>query len=173
MKKNILLLFSFILFLSLDISATVVTLTLNDHNGTEINSGVTWHYRIANGGAWLPITSGTDLPDLTNYNFRVTYGAAGENINKIQDITQNPDIVFQTKEVTLTLLDSDNIAINSGVTWHYRVANGGSWQTISSPLEMLPKTNYNFRVTYGAAGETSIKYRILLKIVMLFSRPKK
>ena len=135
MKKIILLFISIFLLAGIELSATVVTLTLNDHSGTEITTGVTWHYRIGFSGSYMPVTSGTDLPQGTNYNFRVTYGAAGQSTFKIQDITADAFVVFATVEVNVALEDCDGNTLSG--TLGYRVGYSGAFQPVTGPLELL------------------------------------
>jgi len=130
-----------------------VTTALEDSDGNTVPDDG-FHYRIANGGSWQVFTSPMELLPLTNYNFRVKLGPAYKN--KIQNIKVDPDVVFVTITTTTKLQDSDgNPVPDDG--FHYRVANGGSWQIFNSPQEMLPITNYNFRVKMGPAYKNKIQ----------------
>ena len=158
--KKIITLFTLIFLLAgSELSATVVTLTLNDHNGTEITTGVTWGYRIGYSGSYISITSGDDLPPNAN-NFRVTYGAAGQSTFKIQDITTDANVIFQTVGVNVTLEDCDGNTLAG--TLGYRVGYSGAFQPVTGPLELLELTGYGSQGKYGFQvkyGPTS-RYKI-------------
>jgi hypothetical protein len=136
---------------------TAVTLELRDSQGTPITEGVSWAYRVGYSGSWQSASSSLELLPISNLNVRVTYGAAGETLSKVQDIGLDPVVVFETTAVTLELRDSQGIPMSEGVSWAYRVGYSGAWQAVSSPVELLPISNLNVRVTYGAAGETLSK----------------
>ncbi len=138
-----------------------VTLKLNDHDGVEITTGVSWDYRTGYSGAYVPITSGTPLTPKTNYNFRVTYGAAGQSTFKLQDINVDSDIVFQTIEVNVAFEDCDENALAG--TLGYRVGYTGGFQAVTGPLELLDLNasgsldKYGFQVIY--LGDDANKYQ--------------
>jgi len=84
-----------------------------------------------------------------NYAFMVSYG--GASMQKWQDVSKDPVVVFQTKLVTMKLLDSGNNPLAGGAEYY---ANG--WKTFGSgttttTMELLP-LNYAFRVSYGGAS---------------------
>ena len=99
-------------------------------------------------GSGATTTSMEMLP--TNYTFRVSYG--GASVQKQQDVSSDPAVVFQTTVVNMKLF---------AVRWH----NGtdckaeyyaSGWKTFGSGatttgMELLP-TTYTFRVSYGGAS---------------------
>ena len=74
----------------------------------------------------------------TTYTFRVTYG--GASVQKKQDVSNDPDVVFQTGSV-----HSD-----SGTATQY-YASG--WQTFTQDMELLPG-DYPFRFSDGTPQTT-------------------
>ena len=129
---------------------TVVSMKLLASDGTTELTGMAEYY--ANG--WKTFDNGSTTTSMellpTNYTFRVTYG--GASVQKQQDVSSDPNVVFQTTLATMQLLASDGTTELTGTAEYY--ANG--WNTFdngstTTSMELLP-TNYTFRVTYGGAS---------------------
>jgi hypothetical protein len=99
---------------------------------------------VTNANGLLPVV----IPGLKgNIPFAINY--AGARIQKTQNITTDSIVLFQTKAVTVKLLDSTGAALSAEAQYY---ANG--WKTFgttTTTLELLP-TTYPFRVTYGGAS---------------------
>jgi hypothetical protein len=85
------------------------------------------------------------------YTFQITY--AGASQQKSQNVGTNPNVVFQTTLVTMSLISSTNAQLSAGAQ-HY----AGSWKTFgagttTTAMELLPLT-YTFQVSYGGASQT-------------------
>ena len=119
-------------------------------DGTTELTGTAEYYA----SGWNTFGSGSTTASMellpTNYTFRVSYG--GASIQKKQDVSSDPAVVFQTTPVTMQLLASDGTTELTGTAEYY--ASGwntfGSGSTTTS-MELLP-TNYTFRVSYGGAS---------------------
>ncbi|MCP4287823.1 MAG: hypothetical protein GY792_25870, partial [Gammaproteobacteria bacterium] len=135
---------------------TAVTPELHDSQGIPITEGLQWHYRAGYSGAWQPVNSPVELLPISNLNVRVTYGAADETQSKIQDITTDPAVVFETIRVTLTLLDCSGKPV-TGADFTYRVGSSGAWQPVSTPVDLLPISNLNVRVSWDTLSESQIQ----------------
>ena len=131
----------------------IVTVQLLDSTNKGLAGGVVQYYS----GGWQTFgtTAGVDgkvdkdLPDGT-YTFQVSY--AGASMQKSQNVASDPVVVFQTKLVTMKLLDSAGTTELSGGAQYY--ANG--WKTFgngttTTTMEMLPLT-YTFLVSYAGAS---------------------
>ena len=131
----------------------IVTVQLLDSTNKGLAGGVVQYYS----GGWQTFgtTAGVDgkvdkdLPDGT-YTFQVSY--AGASMQKSQNVASDPVVVFQTKLVTMKLLDSAGTTELSGGAQYY--ANG--WKTFgngttTTTMEMLPLT-YTFQVSYAGAS---------------------
>jgi len=136
-----------------------VTLELKDSDDNPITSGVSFSYRIGTGGSWIPLSgSMIELLPLTNYNFRVSYAGTTNNQHPVDITGGSTTVTFHTNKVTLELKDCSDNPIAGG-SFSYRIGTGGSWIPLfGSMIELLPLTNYNFRVTLGIA--TNNKYPV-------------
>jgi len=85
------------------------------------------------------------------YSFRMSYG--GASLDQKQDIEVNPNVVFQTVNTKVQLLDSQGNLIPGGTVQYY--ASG--WKEFGEAIngetskELLPK-EYSFRMSYGGAS---------------------
>ena len=132
---------------------TLVTIKLKNHDGTsELTANNPQYYT----GTWLNFDSATTtttkelLPN--NYAFGLTY--ANARIEKWQDVSVDPIVEFQTIEVTMKVLASDDVTELAGQNAQYYV---GSWYafgsgTTTTKMELLPK-NYAFIVSYNGASQ--------------------
>ena len=84
----------------------------------------------------------------TTYPFRVSYG--GASIQKNQNVANDPDVKFQTKLVTVQLLNAAG-DIDLTAKADYYASGWKDFGTTTGTLELLP-TTYPFRVTYGGAS---------------------
>jgi hypothetical protein len=129
---------------------TVVNMKLLASDGTTELNGKAEYYA----SGWYSFGSGSTTTSMellpTSYTFRVSY--AGASLQKQQDVSSDPNVVFQTTVVNMKLLASDGITELNGKAEYY--ASGwnsfGSGSTTTS-MELLP-TSYTFRVTYGGAS---------------------
>jgi hypothetical protein len=128
---------------------TLVSMKLLDSTGAEL-AGTSSYYA----SGWKTFGSGTTTTSMellpTNYTFRVSYG--GASVQKKQDVSTDPNVVFQTTVVSMKLLASDGTTELNGTAEYY----AGGWNTFGSgstttSMELLP-TNYTFRVSYGGAS---------------------
>jgi hypothetical protein len=128
-----------------------VSFKLLDSANVPITGAGTEYY--ANG--WHTFGGGTTSATMEllplNYDFRVSY--AGASKEKWQDVSGDANVVFQTKSVSFTLVDSAGTPITGAGTEYY--ANG--WHTFgggttSATMELLP-LNYDFRVFYAGASK--------------------
>jgi RHS repeat-associated protein len=129
-----------------------VIVQLKSSTSTPLDTGVVKYYA----GSWNDFgatSAGQVTKELLpyNYKFRMTYVFA--SIEKYQDVTSNPTVVFQTKNVLVQLRDSQNQAIDAGVVIYY----AGAWKNFGTTTsgdvykELLPY-NYKFRMTYAFAS---------------------
>ena len=131
----------------------LVTLSLKDSTGAALTSTKVEYY--ANGWKTFGSTqtpAKMELLPLT-YSFAVEYAGARQEQGN-QNVATNPNIVFQTKLVTLSLKDSTGAALTSTKVEYY--ANG--WKTFGSTqtpakMELLPLTSYSFAVEYAGARQ--------------------
>ena len=100
-----------------------------------------------NSGGWksLGFTPGATMELLPkSYDFRIYYN--GSYINKYQNIGADPNVVFQTKGVTMELSSS----VNAPLVGEGKV-NSGGWKSMGNTptavYELLPKS-YDFRIFY-------------------------
>jgi hypothetical protein len=86
-----------------------------------------------------------------NYKFRMTYALTANE--KYQDVTTNPTVVFQTKDVLVQLKNSAGQLMDPGTVQYY----AGLWKEFGATSggqirrELLPY-NYKFRMTYAYAS---------------------
>jgi hypothetical protein len=132
---------------------TLVTMKLLSSTNKELNATAQYY-----AGGWNTFGSGTTTTTMellpVTYNFQVTYAGAapGASQQKSQDVSKNPNVVFQTTLVTMQLLSSTNTQLSGGAQYY---ASG--WHTFGSgttttTMELLPLT-YNFVVTYAGASQ--------------------
>ncbi|MBE7436701.1 MAG: DUF4082 domain-containing protein [Anaerolineales bacterium] len=142
---------------NLSVTATfaqgAATIKLIDSTGAGIAGARAQYYD--KGWKDIPGTTNTEgmlsvaIPGLKGrVNFKIYH--AGAQIQKTQDITSNPLVVFQTKMVTLKLLSSTGSELTGGAQYY-----AGGWKPFGSgatttAMELLPLT-YSFRVSYGGA----------------------
>ena len=129
---------------------TLVSMKLFASDGTTELTGTAEYYA----SGWNTFGSGSTTTSMellpTNYTFRVSYGGASVQVK--QDVSSDPNVVFQTQLATMQLLAADGTTELTGTAEYY--ASGwksfGNGSTTTS-MELLP-TNYTFRVSYGGAS---------------------
>jgi cellobiose-specific phosphotransferase system component IIC len=129
---------------------TLVTMKLLSSTNTELNGGAQYYasgWKTFGGGA---TTTTMELLPLT-YTFQVSYGGASQQLS--QNVASNPNVVFQTRLVTMKLLSSDGSAELTGTTQYY----AGGWKTFgggttTATMELLPLT-YTFQISYKGASQ--------------------
>ncbi len=124
-----------------------VTMELLDSTSTHLAGGAQYY-----ASGWKTFGGGTTTASMellpTTYTFAVTYG--GATIQKSQNIASDPAVVFNTKLVTMELLDSTSTHLAGGAQYYasgWKTFGGG---TTTASMELLP-TTYTFAVTYGGA----------------------
>jgi len=129
-----------------------VAVQLKNSAGQVMDAGTVQYYA----ASWQDFgatSGGQALKELLpyNYKFRMTYAFASNE--KYQDVTTNPTIVFQTKNVAVQLKSSSSAALDTGIVQYY----AGSWNALGTTSggqavkELLPY-NYKFRMTYAFAS---------------------
>jgi hypothetical protein len=128
---------------------TLVTMKLLSSTNTELGGAAQYY-----AGSWKTFGGGTttttmELLPLT-YNFQISYAGAGQQ--KSQNVASNPNVVFQTTLVTMSLISSTNDQLSGGAYYY-----AGSWKifgagTTTTSMELLPLT-YNFGISYAGAGQ--------------------
>ena len=134
-------------------STVAVTVKLLSSNGNGLSGGVVQYYS----GGWRSFgttgSDGTVSMTLTpgTYTFQISYGGASQQ--KSQNVASDPNVVFQTKLVTVRLLASNGVTELVGGAQYY----AGGWKTFgggttTTTMELLPLT-YTFKISYGGASQ--------------------
>jgi chitodextrinase len=136
-----------------------VVVTFKDSKGAGIPKGIvtyassTWlsfGTTDANGKARKELLPGS-------YKFRMKY--AGASKEKIQNVGSNSEVMFQTKNIIVTLKDSTGKGISGGVV-SYGINSWLSFGTTDingNARKELLAGSYNFRMTYADASKEQIQ----------------
>jgi PKD repeat protein len=131
-----------------------VVLKLLDSSGNGLSGGTANYYD----GGWQDIpgrtdadgTLVTDIPATRRYRFRMRYARAW--VDKTQDVSADPTVVFQTTNVTTELRDSNGNLFDTGTVRYY----APGWRSFGTTTggevskELLPR-HYRFRMHYAGA----------------------
>jgi hypothetical protein len=131
-----------------------VTVEFRDSTGNPLSGGVVQYYS----GGWQAFgttdASGRVSKELLpgSYTFSMNYAYARQE--KVQNITTNSTVVFQTTNVTIQLKDSNGALIDTGAVQYY----SGGWRDIGNTSggqvtkELLPGS-YTFSMNYAYARQ--------------------
>jgi len=138
---------------------TEVTMELKDHIGGAL-TGTSPKYYTGTWNNFGTLGHTTDSMELLpgNYAFSVSYNGATQQ--KWQNVGTNPNVVFQTTEVTMRVEKADHTELaGTDAKYYTGVWNTfGTGNTIGSTMELLPG-NYAFKVSY--AGTTNQKWQLI------------
>ncbi|WP_271752252.1 DUF4962 domain-containing protein [Cohnella sp. JJ-181] len=141
---------------NVDFQTVKVKVKLKDSQGAPLDGGEVSYY--ATGWRTLGTTvSGETSKELLsgNYTYAVTY--EGAILQKAQDTSIDPIVVFQTANVALELKDGQGNPIDGAEASYY--ASG--WRTFGTfsggfaRKELLP-VSYTFNVAYGGASKQAV-----------------
>ncbi len=134
-----------------------VAIRFRDSGGGALEASSTDYY----GGGWRTFgpTSGGEvhrelLP--ASYTFALTY--LGQRNTKAQDISMNPVVLFETRDVAIRLRDSSGNPLEASATEFY----AGGWRTFGATSggevhkELLP-ASYTFALTYLGQRNTRVQ----------------
>lgn len=136
-----------------------VLVRLRDSLGSALDTGTADYYA----GSWrtFGVTNGGEvrremLP--TSYSFAMTY--LGGRVQVTQNVSANPVVTFQTREVVVGLRNSTNLPLDGGVVEYY----AGSWRPFGTTSagetrkELLP-TSYSFAMKW-AGGRVQLTQNV-------------
>lgn len=137
----------------------LVSSRLRNSQGAPLDTGTAEYYA----GSWRPFgtTQGGEvsrelLP--TSYSFAMTY--EGGRVQVTQDVSVNPVVAFQTREVVVGLRSSADLPLDGGVVEYY----AGSWRPFGTTAggearkELLP-TSYSFGMKW-AGGRVQLTQNV-------------
>lgn len=134
---------------------TAVVVELIDSNGNRMDTGSASYYA----GSWRSlgdtvngvVTTTQMLPG--KYSFAMVYNGTRQQLNSV-DVGANSTVTFQTAEVTVKLLNSNDEYMDTGSASYY----AGSWRTIGdtnggvAKVQMLPGS-YSFAMVYNGTRQ--------------------
>jgi cellobiose-specific phosphotransferase system component IIC len=128
----------------------LVTVKLLSSTNRELSGGAQYY-----ASGWKAFGGGTttttmELLPLT-YTFKISY--AGASQQKSQNVASDPNVIFQTKLVTVKLLASNGVTELVGGAQYY----AGGWKTFgagttTTTMELLPLT-YTFQISWAGARQ--------------------
>lgn len=137
----------------------LVTTRLRNSLGAPLDTGVADYYA----GSWRPFgtTQGGEvsrelLP--TSYSFAMTY--EGGRVQATQNVSVDPIVTFQTREVVVSLRGSTGLPLDGGVAEYY----AGSWRSFGTTAagetrkELLP-SSYSFAIKW-AGGRVQLTQNV-------------
>jgi hypothetical protein len=139
-----------------EFSTIEVTIKLQDSHGTTISGGIASYHA----GSWkhAGITNESGLVTIEllsrKYTFKIEYDNA--SVNKRQDVSVDPLVVFSTVNVTIRLEDGVGVPLDGGVVGFH----SGFWKSAGVTnesgmvnIEILPR-KYTFKMAYDDASVT-------------------
>ncbi|MBI5955132.1 MAG: right-handed parallel beta-helix repeat-containing protein [Chloroflexi bacterium] len=125
-----------------------VTMKLLDSTGAELAGGAEYYAK-----GWKTLGGGTTTATMellpVKYAFKVTYG--GVSLQKYQDVSVDPLVIFRTVPVTFKLLSSTDAELEGGAQYYADGWRNFGDGTTTEVAEMLP-VKYTFLVTYAGKG---------------------